>query len=69
MQQKQQIMNSISDIEVVISELRDFVNKNKDIITKEDKDNFQFILSDFNSVAADLKMVIENQKENIEVSN
>ena len=68
LQQKQQIMNSISDIEVVISELREFVNKNKDIITKEDKDNFQFILSDFNSVAADLKMVIENQKENIEVA-
>ena len=68
LQQKQQIMNSISDIEVVISELREFVNKNKDIITKEDKDNFQFILSDFNSVAADLKMVIENQKENIELA-
>ena len=68
LQQKQQIMNSISDIEVVISELREFVNKNKDIITKEDKDNFQFILSDFNSVAADLKMLIENQKENIELA-
>ena len=68
LQQKQQIMNSISDIEVVISELREFVNKNKDIITEEDKDNFQFILSDFNSVAADLKMVIENQKENIELA-
>ncbi len=68
LQQKQQIMNSISDIEVVISELREFVNNNKDIITKEDKDNFQFILSDFNSVAADLKMVIENQKENIELA-
>ena len=68
LQQKQQIMNSISDIEVVISELRDFVNKNKDIITEEDKDNFQFILSDFNSVAADLKMLIENQKENIELA-
>ena len=68
LQQKQQIMNSISDIEVVISELREFVNKNKDIITEEDKDNFQFILSDFNSVAADLKMLIENQKENIEVA-
>ena len=68
LQQKQQIMNSISDIEVVIGELREFVNKNKDIITKEDKDNFQFILSDFNSVAADLKMVIENQKENIELA-
>jgi len=68
LQQKQQIMNSISDIEVVISELREFVNKNKDIITEEDKDNFQFILSDFNSVAADLKMLIENQKENIELA-
>ena len=68
LQQKQQIMNSISDIEVVISELREFVNKNKDIIKKEDKDNFQFILSDFNSVAADLKMVIQNQKENIELA-
>ena len=68
LQQKQQIMNSISDIEVVISELREIVNKNKDIITKEDKDNFQFILSDFNSVAADLKMVIQNQKENIELA-
>ena len=68
LQQKQQIMNSISDIEVVISELREFVNKNKDIITEKDKDNFQFILSDFNSVAADLKMLIENQKENIELA-
>ena len=68
LQQKQQIMNSISDIEVVISELREFVNKNKDIITEKDKDNFQFILSDFNSVAADLKMVIQNQKENIELA-
>ena len=68
LQQKQQIMNSISDIEVVISELREFVNKNKDIISEEDKDNFQFILSDFNSVAADLKMLIENQKENIELA-
>ena len=68
LQQKQQIMNSISDIEVVISELREFVNKNKDIITEKDKDNFQFILSDFNSLAADLKMVIQNQKENIELA-
>ena len=68
LQQKQQIMNSISDIEVVISELREFVKKNKDIISEEDKDNFQFILSDFNSVAADLKMLIENQKENIELA-
>ena len=67
-QQKQQIMNSIANIEVVIEELKEFINSNKDIIRQEDKDNLHVILSNFTGVAEKLKKIIDNQEENIEIA-
>jgi len=67
-QQKQQIMNSIANIEIVIEELKDFINSNKDIIRQEDKDNLHVILTNFTGVAEKLKMIIDNQEENIEIA-
>mgnify|MGYP001315407722 CR=1 FL=1 len=67
-QQKQQIMNSISNIEIVIQDMKDFINTNKDIITDEDKESFHLIISNFNNVAKKLKQIIDNQQENIEIA-
>ena len=67
-QQKQQIMNSIANIEIVIEELKEFINSNKDIIRQEDKDNLHIILTNFTGVAEKLKTIIDNQEENIEIA-
>ena len=67
-QQKQQIMNSIANIEIVIEDLKEFINSNKDIIKQEDKDNLHVILSNFTGVAEKLKTIIDNQEENIEIA-
>ena len=67
-QQKQQIMNSIANIEIVIEELKEFINSNKDIIRQEDKDNLQVILANFTGVSEKLKTIIDNQEENIEIA-
>ena len=67
-QQKQQIMNSIANIEIVIEDLKEFINSNKNIIRQEDKDNLHVILSNFTGVAEKLKTIIDNQEENIEIA-
>ena len=67
-QQKQQIMNSIANIEIVIEDLKEFINSNKDIIRQEDKDNLHVILNNFTGVAEKLKKIIDNQQENIEIA-
>ena len=68
LQQKQQIMNSISNIEIVIEEMKNFINTNKDMITDADKDNLHVILANFNSASEKLKKIIDNQQENIEIA-
>ena len=46
-QQKQQIISTISNIEDFVAQLNDFITKNKDIISSEDKENLHFIISNF----------------------
>ena len=65
-QQKQQIISTISNIEDFVAQLNDFMTKNKDIISSEDKENFHFIISNFSDISDDFKLILSNQKDNIE---
>ena len=65
-QQKQQIISTISNIEDFIKQLNTFITKNKDIIGSEDKENFHFILSNFSNISDKFKLILRNQKDNIE---
>ncbi len=65
-QQKQQIISTIANIEDFVAQLNDFMTKNKDIISSEDKENLHFIISNFSDISDNFKLILNNQKDNIE---
>ena len=66
--QEQQIQNTISNIESTSLALEKFIDKNQDIILQEDKDNLHALLTNINSISADLKYVLNEESENIKKS-
>ena len=65
-QQKQQVISTIANIEDFVAQLNDFMTKNKDIISSEDKENLHFIISNFSDISDQFKLILNNQKDNIE---
>ena len=57
-QQKQQIISTIANIEDFVAQLNDFMTKNKDIISSEDKENLHFIISNFSDISDNFKLLI-----------
>ena len=68
LEQKQQIVNTISNIESTASQLEEFMSINKNIIGEEDKKNLHKLLSNINSISFYLDKIINEKYDNIEES-
>ena len=67
-EQKQQIVNTISNIESTSSQIEEFISINKDLITDKDKDNLHELLSNINSISFSLNEIINDESENLKKS-
>tara|TARA_B100000579_G_scaffold76804_1_gene59452 strand:+ start:1750 stop:2661 length:912 start_codon:yes stop_codon:yes gene_type:complete len=67
-EQKQQIVNTISNIESTSSQIEEFISINKDLITDKDKDNLHELLSNINSISFNLNEIINDESENLKKS-
>ena len=67
-EQQQQIINTISNIESTASQLEEFININKNIITEDDKDNLHALLSNINSISFNLNNLINEESDNLKQS-
>jgi len=66
--QKNQIIESISSINKFTLDLEKFMINNQDVITVSDKENLHLILSNFNLVSEKFKNIMENQSDDIAVA-
>ena len=66
--QKEQIKNTISNIESTSIALEEFIASNVDFITVEDKENLHSLLININKVSEELSVIIEAESENIKKS-
>ena len=66
--QKNQIIESISSISKFTLDLEKFIINNQDIITEDDKNNLRLILSNFNTVSEKFNYIMENQSDNISIA-
>ena len=67
-EQQKQIINTISNIESTASQLEDFININKNIITEDDKENLHQLLSNINSISYNLNNIINDESDNLKQS-
>ena len=67
-EQKQQIVNTISNIESTSSQIEEFISINKDLITDKDKDNLHELLSNINSISFNLNEIVNDESENLKKS-
>ena len=66
--QKQQIVNTISNIESTSSQIEEFISVNKDFINEEDKNNLHELLSNINSISSSLDKIINDESDNLKKS-
>ena len=66
--QKEQIKNTISNIESASASLENFIENNVDVITEEDKENLHSLLYNINSISNNLNLVIGEETENLKKS-
>jgi len=66
--QKQQIKNTVSNIERTSGLVEEFISDNKDIISDEDKKNLQGLLANINSISSDLDKIIKDESDNLKKS-
>ena len=67
-EQKQQIVNTISNIESTSSQIEEFISINKDLITDKDKNNLHELLSNINSISFNLNEIVNDESENLKKS-
>tara|TARA_B110000438_G_C15709303_1_gene604578 strand:+ start:10 stop:921 length:912 start_codon:yes stop_codon:yes gene_type:complete len=67
-EQKQQIKNTVSNIERTSDLVEEFISKNKDIIDEKDKKNLQGLLANINSISLDLNEIIKDESDNLKKS-
>ena len=67
-EQKQQIVNTISNIESTSSQIEEFISVNKDFINEEDKNNLHELLSNINSISSSLDKIINDESDNLKKS-
>ncbi len=66
--QKQQIKNTVSNIEKTSDLVEQFISSNKDIIDEKDKENLQGLLANINSISSDLDKIIKDESDNLKKS-
>ena len=66
--QKQQIKNTVSNIEKTSDLVEQFISSNKDIINDIDKENLQGLLANINSISSDLDEIIKDESVNLKKS-
>ncbi len=66
--QKQQIKNTVSNIEKTSDLVEQFISSNKDIIDDKDKKNLQGLLANINSISSDLDKIIKDESDNLKKS-
>ena len=66
--QKQQIKNTVSNIEKPSDLVEQFISSNKDIIDEKDKENLQGLLANINSISSDLDKIIKDESDNLKKS-
>tara|TARA_Y100000590_G_scaffold399474_1_gene482779 strand:- start:4068 stop:4979 length:912 start_codon:yes stop_codon:yes gene_type:complete len=66
--QKEQIVNTISNIQSTASQLEEFITINKNIINEDDKENLHQLLSNINSISFNLDNLINEESDEIKQS-
>ena len=66
--QKEQVKNTISNIETSITLLEEFIANNIDFINEEDKNNLHNLLLNINQITNNLSILIEDKSESIKSS-
>ena len=66
--QKNQMKNTISNIQSTSILIEDFMEKNQDLITQEDKENLHSLLKNVNSISSNLDSILLKERENIKNS-
>jgi len=67
-EQKQQMKNTLINIESTASQLEQFIAQNKDLITSNDRDNLHALLLNINSISFNLDKLINEESGNIKES-
>ena len=67
-EQKQQIKNTVSNIEKTSILVEEFIQNNKDIIDEKDKENLHSLLRNINSISSDLNKIIKDESDNLKKS-
>ena len=66
--QKNQMKNTISNIQSTSILIENFMEKNQDLITQEDKENLHSLLKNVNSISSNLDSILLKERENIKNS-
>jgi len=66
--QKEQIKNTVSNIEKTSELVEEFIQNNKDIINEKDKENLHGLLANINSISFDLNEIIKDESEDLKNS-
>ncbi len=63
--QKEQIVNTISNIESATEQLEEFISLNKDIISNEDKQSLSNIISNIDNISGNLNNLLDGEKNKL----
>jgi len=63
--QKEQIVNTISNIESATEQLEEFISLNKDIISNEDKQSLSNIISNIDDISGNLNNLLDGEKNKL----
>jgi len=64
-EQKEQIVNTISNIESATKQLEDFISLNKDIISNDDKQSLSNIISNIDDISENLNSLLDAEKNKL----
>ena len=64
-EQKEQIVNTISNIESATKQLEDFISLNKDIISNDDKQSLSNIISNIDDISENLNNLLDGEKNKL----
>ena len=67
-EQREQIQNTLTNIESTASQLEQFIDVNKNLIGEEDKENLHQLLSNINTITFNLNKLINEESGNIKNS-
>jgi phospholipid/cholesterol/gamma-HCH transport system substrate-binding protein len=68
LEQREQIKNTLTNIESSASQVQQFMDANKNLISEQDKDNLHQLLSNINTITFNLNNLINDESSNIKNS-